>query len=167
MSACGPSASIKRQRSNCCTRGFGNLRPWARIDSNADIQHKEVMLQFTTERIRGISQPDVVRLSFVVIGLFKKVVMADTLTVYASPGFRLVANGQPISLLDAWGAVLALTRIYFDFSGYSDIAELPINFNSPCIIEFWRRWHITLSRFLRDYVYIPLGVWGRICTACI
>ncbi|HTB04899.1 MAG TPA: MBOAT family O-acyltransferase [Bradyrhizobium sp.] len=136
------------------------------------IHHKEVMSQFTNERIRSVSQSDVVvGLSFIVIGLFKKVIMADTLTGYASLGFRLAADGQPISFFDAWGAVLAFTfQIYFDFSGYSDIAiglsrlfgiRLPINFNSPyksgSIIEFWRRWHITLSRFLRDYVYIPLG----------
>jgi alginate O-acetyltransferase complex protein AlgI len=136
------------------------------------IHHKEVMSQFTNERIRNVSRSDVViGISLIVIGLFKKVVMADTLAAYASVGFRLAGEGQPISFFDAWGAVLAFTfQIYFDFSGYSDIAlglsrlfgiKLPINFNSPykagSIIEFWRRWHITLSRFLRDYLYIPLG----------
>jgi D-alanyl-lipoteichoic acid acyltransferase DltB (MBOAT superfamily) len=136
------------------------------------IHHKEVMSQFTNERIRGVSQSDVaVGISLIVIGLFKKVVMADTLAGYASLGFRLAAEGQPISFFDAWGAALAFTfQIYFDFSGYSDIAiglsrlfgiRLPLNFDSPykagSIIEFWRRWHITLSRFLRDYLYIPLG----------
>jgi alginate O-acetyltransferase complex protein AlgI len=136
------------------------------------IHHKEVMSQFTNERLRGVSSSDVViGISLIVIGLFKKVVMADTLAGYASLGFRLAAEGQPISFFDAWGAALAFTfQIYFDFSGYSDIAiglsrlfgiKLPINFNSPykagSVIEFWRRWHITLSRFLRDYLYIPLG----------
>jgi alginate O-acetyltransferase complex protein AlgI len=103
--------------------------------------------------------------------LFKKVVIADTMAGYATLGFRLAGQAQPISFFDAWGAALAFTyQIYFDFSGYSDIAiglsllfgiKLPINFNSPyksgSIIDFWRRWHITLSRFLRDYLYIPLG----------
>ena len=136
------------------------------------IHHKEVMSQFTNERIRGVSQADVaIGISLIVIGLFKKVVMADTLAGHAALGFRLAGEGQPISFFDAWGASLAFTfQIYFDFSGYSDIAiglsrlfgiKLPINFNSPykagSIIEFWRRWHITLSRFLRDYLYIPLG----------
>ena len=88
------------------------------------IHHKEVMSQFTDERLREVSQSDVViGLSLIVIGLFKKVVMADTLADYAAPGFRLAAVGQPISFFDAWGAALAFTfQIYFDFSGYSDIA---------------------------------------------
>lgn len=85
--------------------------------------------------------------------------------------FHAVANGSAPALLEAWGGVLLYTfQIYFDFSGYSDMAiglawmfgiSLPANFLSPykarSIIEFWRRWHMTLSRFLRDYLYIPLG----------
>jgi D-alanyl-lipoteichoic acid acyltransferase DltB (MBOAT superfamily) len=136
------------------------------------IHHKEVMSQFTNERLRSIAPSDVVvGISLIVIGLFKKVVMADTLSGYSALGFRLASEGAPISFFDAWGAALAFTfQIYFDFSGYSDIAiglsrlfgiKLPINFDSPykaaSIIDFWRRWHITLSRFLRDYLYIPLG----------
>ena len=90
---------------------------------------------------------------------------------YANPVFAAAERGMHVSLIEAWGGVLAYTfQIYFDFSGYSDMAiglglmfgiRLPLNFYSPykatSIIDFWRRWHITLSRFLRDYLYIPLG----------
>jgi alginate O-acetyltransferase complex protein AlgI len=105
------------------------------------------------------------------IGLAKKVLLADTAAVYATPGFAEVANGTALDALTAWTAALAYTvQLYFDFSGYSDMAiggallfgiRLPVNFASPykaeSIIEFWRRWHVTLSRFLREYLYIPLG----------
>ncbi|MBT1516003.1 MBOAT family protein [Bradyrhizobium sp. SRL28] len=136
------------------------------------IHHKEVMSQFTNARLTAISAHDVVGgIALILCGLFKKVVIADTMASYATPSFHLAAQLQPISFFDAWGALLAFTfQIYFDFSGYSDIAiglsrlfgvRLPINFDSPykatSIIDFWRRWHITLSRFLRDYLYVPLG----------
>ena len=102
------------------------------------------------------------------IGLFKKVEIADRLQDWASPGFD---GAQNLNLLLAWATSLSYTfQIYFDFSGYTDMAigaalffniRLPINFNSPYkaldIQDFWRRWHITLTRFLRDYIYIPLG----------
>lgn len=106
------------------------------------------------------------------IGLFKKVVIADSLAPSADLVFGLAAN-QPgmLSWFDAWAGLLAYSlQIYFDFSGYSDMAiglgmmfgiVMPINFNSPyqatSIIDFWRRWHMTLSAFLRDYLYIALG----------
>ncbi len=104
------------------------------------------------------------------IGLFKKVIMADRLAEFANPVFDAIP-GHTLSLVEAWAGVLAFGfQIYFDFSGYSDMAiglarmfgiYLPLNFNSPykskSIIEFWQRWHMTLSRFIRDYVYIPLG----------
>src|SRR5213076_195326 len=87
------------------------------------------------------------------------------------PVFNAAQAGTALSTIDAWGGALAYTmQIYFDFSGYCDMAvglsllfdiRLPINFNSPykadSIIDFWQRWHITLSRFLRDYLYVPLG----------
>jgi D-alanyl-lipoteichoic acid acyltransferase DltB (MBOAT superfamily) len=109
--------------------------------------------------------------TFLLLGLFKKVILADGSAVYASPVFTAAQNGAIPGLFDAWGAAIAYTfQIYFDFSGYSDMAIglglmfgiwLPFNFNSPyqatSIIDFWRRWHMTLSQFLRDYVYIPLG----------
>ncbi len=105
------------------------------------------------------------------VGLFKKVIVADSLASYASSVFDGVSNGAMPSGAVAWLATLAYTfQIYFDFSGYSDMAiglgrmmgfDLPINFRSPYksrnIIEFWRNWHMTLSRFLRDYLYIRLG----------
>ena len=105
------------------------------------------------------------------IGLFKKVVVADTVATFSTPVFAGALAGDSITFIEAWTGALAYTlQLYFDFSGYSDMAvglgmifgiRLPINFNSPYkarnIIEFWRRWHITLSRFLRDYLYIPLG----------
>ena len=104
------------------------------------------------------------------IGLFKKAVLADGVAPYAGPLFCRAAR-RNADLFAAWGGVLAYTfQLYFDFSGYSDMAiglsrvfgvKLPLNFNSPYkavnIIEFWRRWHMTLSRFLRDYLYFPLG----------
>jgi D-alanyl-lipoteichoic acid acyltransferase DltB (MBOAT superfamily) len=104
-------------------------------------------------------------------GLFKKVVIADNLAQFVSPVFAHLDAGGSVTTPWAWLATLAYTtQIYFDFSGYSDMAiglallfgiRLPVNFRSPyqatSIIEFWRRWHITLSRFLRDYLYIPLG----------
>ncbi len=105
------------------------------------------------------------------IGLFKKVVIADTVALYAGPVFLAADQGFEIVSWEAWIATLAYTfQLYFDFSAYSDMAigigkmfgiKLPRNFNSPykakSIIEFWRCWHMTLSRFLRDYLYIPLG----------
>jgi D-alanyl-lipoteichoic acid acyltransferase DltB (MBOAT superfamily) len=104
------------------------------------------------------------------IGLFKKVVLADGIQPFVGPVFD-APIGQPLTIIEAWGGALAYTlQLYFDFSGYSDMAiglsrmfniELPLNFNSPYkarnISDFWRRWHMTLSRFLRDYLYVPLG----------
>lgn len=105
------------------------------------------------------------------IGLFKKVLLADPISVHVSPVFDAANLGTNIRFFEAWSASLAYTfQLYFDFSGYSDMAvgcawmfgiKIPVNFNSPYkavnIIDFWRRWHITLSNFLRDYLYIPLG----------
>jgi len=105
------------------------------------------------------------------LGLAKKLVLADGLARFADPGFGAAARLQPVSLIEAWVALLAYAlQIYFDFSGYSDMAiglakmfgiDFPINFNSPyrasSISDFWRRWNITLSGFLREYLYIPLG----------
>ena len=102
------------------------------------------------------------------IGLFKKVMIADTFAPWIGPIFDQAAT---VSFCDAWGATLAFAlQLYFDFSAYSDMAiglallfniRLPENFDSPyqarSIIDFWRRWHMTLSSFLRDYLYIPLG----------
>jgi D-alanyl-lipoteichoic acid acyltransferase DltB (MBOAT superfamily) len=96
---------------------------------------------------------------------------ADPLSTYSTPIFDLAATGKNPPFIDSWMAILAFSlQLYFDFSGYCDMAigisyffniKLPFNFNSPYkavnIIDFWRRWHMTLSAFLRDYLYIPLG----------
>lgn len=105
------------------------------------------------------------------IGLCKKIVLADSLAYYSSSVFGAVSAAKPMGLIEAWGGLLAYTfQLYFDFSGYTDMAigvallfgiRLPENFDAPykatSIIDFWKRWHMTLSRFLRDYLYIPLG----------
>lgn len=105
------------------------------------------------------------------LGLFKKLWIADPIGGQADQVFGMASSGRALTTYDAWCGALAYTfQLYFDFSGYSDMAiglsrmlgiSLPVNFNSPykatSIIEFWRRWHMTLSRFLRDYLYIALG----------
>ena len=112
-----------------------------------------------------------VGLGFFLVGMIKKTVLADPLASYVGPVFGAAANHTPITFFEAWGAILAYAfQLYFDFSGYSDMAigagrliglEVPLNFDSPyratSIIDFWRRWHITLSQFLLRYLYIPLG----------
>jgi len=136
------------------------------------VHHAEVLPQFADEkRHRKIAENLVVGIVIFVIGLWKKVMVADTVAGYATPVFTAVEQGYGPTVVEAWTAALAYAlQIYFDFSGYSDMAigsarlfgiRLPLNFHSPYkadnIIEFWRRWHMTLSRFLRDYLYIPLG----------
>lgn len=136
------------------------------------VHHSEVMRQYETVFLRGPTALNLaIGVTLIAVGLFKKVVIADNLALYATPVFADADAGNAIGFARAWAGTLAYTlQIYFDFSGYSDMAvglarlfgiRLPINFFSPykatSIIEFWRRWHITLSRFLRDYLYIPLG----------
>lgn len=133
------------------------------------LHHKEMMPQFEDHsRARFDSRDCAIGLTIFVIGLAKKVLIADQLAPLANPVFESGANPAAI---EAWTGALAYTfQLYFDFSGYSDMAvglsrilriELPQNFNAPYkaldIADFWRRWHMTLSRFLRDYLYIPLG----------
>ena len=136
------------------------------------LHHKEMMPQFAQAKTY---RPDweciAVGTTIFAIGLFKKVVIADGIGPFAAPIFNAAAAGQPLTMLEAWGGALAFSfQLYFDFSAYSDMAiglsklfgvRLPLNFDSPykatSIIDFWRRWHMTLSRFLRDYLYIPLG----------
>src|SRR6202165_983173 len=135
------------------------------------VHHAEMIPQFKRGRT-GRSALLVARgLAIFAAGLFKKVVIADNLAQFVSPVFAHLDAGGGVTTSWAWLATLAYSlQIYFDFSGYSDMAiglallfgiRLPVNFLSPyraiSIIEFWRRWHITLSRFLRDYLYIPLG----------
>jgi len=133
------------------------------------VHHKEMMPQFLCTKNKIINHKNIVLGIFIFsIGLFKKVVIADTFSVWASVGFDV---NQQLHLFEAWFTSLSYTfQLYFDFSGYTDMAvglallfniKLPLNFNSPYkstnIQDFWRRWHITLSRFLRDYLYVPLG----------
>ena len=133
------------------------------------VHHAEMMPQFSEEKNRRINYHHIATGLFVfAIGLFKKVVIADTFAQWAGLGFD---QASALTMVDAWATSLSYTfQLYFDFSGYTDMAigaallfniKLPINFNSPykahSIQDFWRRWHITLSRFLRDYLYIPLG----------
>ena len=136
------------------------------------VHHKEMMPQFTAQNCGKIEVSHfAVGVTLFVLGLFKKVVIADNLAPIATPVFQAAEHCVTLTLFEAWGGALAYTfQLYFDFSGYSDMAIglarmfgiiLPVNFFSPykagSIIEFWRRWHITLSRFLRDYLYFPLG----------
>ncbi len=133
------------------------------------VQHQEMMPQFARLRNRlPVPRNMALGLFFFALGLFKKVCIADQFSVWAGTGF---AAKNALTFFDAWGTSLSYTfQLYFDFSGYSDMAVgsalffnivLPVNFDSPyqavSIQDFWRRWHITLSRWLRDYLYIPLG----------
>jgi alginate O-acetyltransferase complex protein AlgI len=136
------------------------------------VRHNELIPQFEASPLRtGVSE----RLSrgavLLVLGLLKKVFFADELAPIADLGFDTIAHGGVIDAGQAWISALAYSlQLYFDFSSYSDMAiglgllfgfRLPINFDNPyratSIRDFWRRWHITLSSFFRDYVYIPLG----------
>jgi len=133
------------------------------------VHHKYLMPQFDDYSKRKINVRNISLGLFIFsIGLFKKVVIADSLAGFVSSGY---SSAIMISSIEAWALSLSYTlQLYFDFSGYADMAigsalliniRLPINFNSPYkaknIQEFWRRWHMTLSQFLRDYIYIPLG----------
>ncbi len=136
------------------------------------VHHKDLMPQFADKSIyRFRGKYLAIGLTIFFMGLFKKVVFADRIAAYATPVFGLAEQGVSLTFFESWVGVLAYTlQLYFDFSGYSDMAigaaymfgiKLPLNFDSPYkavnIIDFWRRWHITLSHFLRDYLYIPLG----------
>src|SRR5437899_3615727 len=135
------------------------------------VHHAEMIPQFKRGRTGRAALLAARGLANFAAGLFKKVVSADNLPQFVSPVFAHLDAGGGVTTTWAWLATLSYTlQIYFDFSGYSDMAiglallfgiRLPVNFNSPyksaSIIEFWRRWHISLSRFLRDYLYIPLG----------
>jgi D-alanyl-lipoteichoic acid acyltransferase DltB (MBOAT superfamily) len=136
------------------------------------VHHREMIPQFGSHAtLHPRWERFAVGLTLFSIGLFKKAVIADGIATLANPVFNNAASGVEPSLFIAWTGALAYTfQLYFDFSGYSDMAvglarmfgiKLPMNFFSPykatSIVEFWRRWHMTLSRFLRDYLYIALG----------
>ena len=142
-----------------------------RLVAGPILRYSEIGPQLDFAERRETRTNDIaVGLTIFAFGLFKKVVLADGIAPFATAAFTSASGGQ-IDLIQSWGGVLAYTfQLYFDFSGYSDMAigaarcfgiVFPMNFNSPyksaSIVEFWRRWHITLSRFLRDYLYISLG----------
>ncbi len=136
------------------------------------VHHKEIIPQFRDPRRRHFDAQDFAAgASIFMIGMFKKIGLADNYARFTNPIFDAADHGHQPPLLESWAGCLMFTlQIYFDFSAYTDMAiglarmlriRLPLNFDSPyksvSMIEFWRRWHMTLSRFLRDYVYISLG----------
>jgi D-alanyl-lipoteichoic acid acyltransferase DltB (MBOAT superfamily) len=137
------------------------------------VHYREMMPQFQQARCRWDSENIAVGLSLFVFGLFKKVVLADGISEHVTPIYEMATAGSEITLFPAWIAAIGFTlQIYFDFSGYSDMAlglarffgvRLPANFDSPLkatnIIDFWLRWHMTLTRFLTAYLYNPLVLW--------
>jgi D-alanyl-lipoteichoic acid acyltransferase DltB (MBOAT superfamily) len=132
------------------------------------VHHKQMMPQFSLNDNRALNYENIAKGIFIFsIGLFKKVVIADTFALWANYGF---SDPDVLNMIEAWVASLSFGfQLYFDFSGYTDMAiglallfniKLPVNFRSPYkaldIQDFWRRWHITLSHFLRDYISLPL-----------
>jgi len=132
------------------------------------VHHKEMMPQFVSMKNKVKNYKNIIAGLFIFsIGLFKKVIIADTFAIWATAGFDTATT---LNLLEAWIVSLSYTfQLYFDFSGYTDMAigaallfniKLPINFNSPYkatgVIDFWQRWHITLSSFITIYIYTPL-----------
>jgi alginate O-acetyltransferase complex protein AlgI len=143
------------------------------------VHHSEMMPQFDKDetykpRWRNLQ----IGLTILIIGLFKKVVLADTIAASARPIFLAAEAGEALSVMDSWiGATAFALQLYFDFSGYSDMAigsarifgiKLPINFYSPYkalnIADCWRRWHMTLTRFITAYLYVPMSItMARLC----
>ena len=136
------------------------------------LHHKDMVQQFTEQKTYRFNWENMsVGLTIFAFGLFKKVVLADSIAPFSNSVFSIADRGGELSLIEAWGGAFAYTfQLYFDFSGYSDMAiglsrlfgiKFPINFDSPYkavnIIDFWRRWHVTLSHFLREYLYFALG----------
>lgn len=136
------------------------------------VHHREMMPQFLKADYRLRWENIAVGLTLFTVGLFKKVILADGIASQVGPLFADAMSNQPVTLLYAWGACIGFSlQMYFDFSGYSEMAlglarmvgiKLPMNFNSPLkaisIIEYWKCWHITLTRFLTAYVYNPLAL---------
>ncbi len=137
------------------------------------VHYREMMPQFHAASCRLDKENIAVGLTLLVFGLFKKVVFADNIALFVTPIYEHSASGGGTTILRAWVAAIGFTlQIYFDFSGYSDMAlglarffgiRLPQNFDSPLrassIIDFWLHWHMTLTRFLTAYIYNPLTLW--------
>jgi len=135
------------------------------------VRHWEIIPQFSPKMPRFSSADFSLGATIFLIGLYKKLLLADPISGVAESVFGASQGGTTLTFFDAWFGTLAYTmQIYFDFSGYSDMAiglarmfsiKFPVNFDSPykaaSIAEFWRSWHITLMRFFREYLYIPLG----------
>ncbi len=135
------------------------------------VRHWEIIPQFADRTLKVNLADFRLGAALFLIGMYKKVLLADGLAPYISTVYGAAGQGVVLTWFDAWLGTLAFAlQIYFDFSGYSDMAiglarlfgiKFPINFASPyqagSINEFWRRWHITLTRFLREYLYFPLG----------
>ncbi len=133
------------------------------------VRHNDLIPQF--RQTRGSNDDLATGITLFTVGLAKKTLIADNLAPFADAIFNAAGRGLHLGPTDAWlGTLFFAFQIYFDFSAYSDMAlgssvilgiRLPVNFHSPykaaSIIEFWRRWHISLSAFLRDYLYVPLG----------
>ena len=133
------------------------------------VRPRDIIPQLTAAKANGDNLA--AGLTLFLLGLAKKLVLADLFAGFADTGFDAAAHGETLTLLEAWAATLSYAlQIYFDFSAYSDMAtglarmigvRFPLNFDSPYqatdIADFWRRWHITLGSFLRDHVYIPMG----------
>ena len=137
------------------------------------VHYREMMPQFRGASCRFDEDNVSVGLTLFAFGLFEKLLLADSIAPFVTPVYERAASGSSIGLLSAWIAAVGVTlQIYFDFSGYTDMAlgisrlfgvRLPPNFNSPLkassIIDFWLRWHMTLTRFLTAYIYNPLALW--------
>jgi alginate O-acetyltransferase complex protein AlgI len=137
------------------------------------VHYREMMPQFHAISCRLDKENFAVGLTLLCFGLFKKLVLADKIALLVTPIYQQAAAEGGTSFLMAWMAAIGFTlQIYFDFSGYTDMAlglarffgiRLPENFDSPLrassIIEFWLRWHMTLTRFLTAYIYNPLQLW--------
>jgi len=135
------------------------------------VHHAEMIPQFKSTVIKRFAVLAARGIAIAIAGLFKKVVLADNFAPMVSHAYDMAAAGQTLDFFTAWqGAIAFKFQLYFDFSGYSEMAlgaarlfgvQLPLNFNSPLralnVVDYWRRWHMTLSRWLRDYIYIPLG----------
>lgn len=136
------------------------------------VHHREMLPQFADPKVFTPQLANFnLGLPLFFLGLFKKVAIADPIGHLVDPAFAAAAAGTHLSLFEAWAAALGYTfQLYFDFSGYADMAiglarmfgvQLPQNFDSPyksrSMAELWRRWHMTLMRFMREYFYIPLG----------
>ncbi len=134
------------------------------------VHYREMMPQFHAAPCRFRAEDTAVGISLFSFGLFKKVVLADPIATYVSPIYAATLAGGHPGLFASWMAALGFTlQVYFDFSGYTDMAlglaqffgvRLPPNFNSPLqasnVVDFWLRWHMTLTRFLTAYIYNPL-----------